>query len=384
MVFLNILNKIFGPKKPLSRHEIQDYKDGEHQHEIEIKAASSAFNEEALEGWKETNESVAEGMKTTDEKMAQHLNSKSNNSSKNGMLWTLLFFTLVMTLLIIFTYQGNKNTSKNNYTSTSASSKDTENKSINELATISSEKMITSSQIKANQEEIKAFEKKQTLKSQNRETKIHTKNSSKKKDTDTAINNVLPIQSKGKIPNETSSNLKYNQAKEVYLSGLKNVDYRAYRSKPIKERSLVSSGLPANKAAHDQESESPSSPSYQTKEYTYFNYLSNTAEHFSKGKFKIALRQYLEILDTYPKDVNANFYGGLCYFNLGEFKKAQNLLRSSYTLGYGNFRQEARWFIVQAHLEQNNFMKARYLLKKIVKENGFYSQKAQEKLKELE
>jgi len=113
-------------------------------------------------------------------------------------------------------------------------------------------------------------------------------------------------------------------------------------------------------------------------------YLATSSSYFNKDQFKIALKHYLIILDTYPDDVNANFYGGLCYFNLGQFDKTTELLKKSYTFRFGNFREEARWFSARANLEQNYLVKGKYLLNEIIEEGGFYSKKAKVVLGNLE
>ncbi len=378
MIFLNLLNRIFGPKKALSRQEIEDYKAGTgNTHDIESKAAGSDFNDQALEGWKSTSSSVNDGMWATDNKMNQFVNNGSaGGASTKGMTLSFVLFTLTMLTLIIFTYQGNSAVDKNPQIVEKIKDESSRSEEIDFYTAISPEKQITSNELIKNQE-TKSTESQLPKAAVNKKLKAETtpqKTEVEKEEIQ------LPIQSSGKIPNSSKSNLVYKDAQEVFLSDLKNVDYRAYRNRPIKVRNTLDVGIPASQSSKEEKQEFPS---LQMVEITYIDYLTTSSEFFSQGQYKTALKHYLTILDTYPDDVNANFYGGLCYFNLGQFDQATELLRKSYTLGYGNFREEARWFTAKALVEQNHTIKARYLLGEIVKEGGFYSDNAEELLNEI-
>ncbi|RYM33320.1 hypothetical protein ERX46_10270 [Brumimicrobium glaciale] len=382
MIFLNLLNRIFGPKKPLSRQEIDDYKDGTgNAHDTESKAANSDFNDQALEGWKTSSSSVNDGMSTTDKKMDQYVkNGNTGGSPNKGMTLSFLLFTLTMLVLIIFTYQGNSAVEKKPQIVENIKT-EVENSRIKEIdfyTIISPEKQITSNELIKNQE-IKKVEKEIPNLKSVKNKKVATEDKSEIEGTQTE-EIQLPIQSSGKIPNSSKSSLVYKNAQEVYLSELKNVDYRAYRNRPIKVRNSLDVGIPASKSSIDDKQEFPS---LQIIEFTYIDYLTSSSAYFRNEQFKKALKQYLIILDTYPDDVNANFYGGLCYFNLGKFDNSIALLKNSYTLGYGNFREEANWFSAKAHIEQGQNLKAKQLLNQIIEEGGFYHQKAKELLSEI-
>lgn len=379
MIFLNLLNRIFGPKPPLTRKEIEEYKTGSRdKYETELKSNDSGFNDSALEGWNNTNYSVKDGMSKLDKRMSSHLGKSKSNGNNSGMAWTFALFTLAMLSIIIFTYQGNNAVKMNTKIAQKTSSikeNKTADQNIDTYTSIASEKQITTQKLKNN-----TIEQKVVVPEKNSSAKEST--TEKNEITEENNENLeLPIQSNGSIPNKGTSNLKYKKAKEVSIHDLKHVDYRAYRNRPIKENKIVNVGVPANQANEDEKQESLE---FETKEFTYVEYLSASSLFFSQGKYKSALKRYLHILKFYPDDVNANFYGGLCYFNLGQFDKAINLLNKSYSIGYGNFRQEAKWFSAKAHVEQKNTIKARFLLKEIIEEDGFYAEKAQELLNRVE
>lgn len=384
MMFLNLLNRIFGPKSSLSREEIDAYKKAKgNLHAIEEKAAHSSFDNEALEGWQKANYSVSEGMETVDHKMNEF--EKSTPSPlKKGKIITIALLVAACFLFVIITYIGNQN-AENQENTEIVQTTAKENKFKTDLDKISTYKAITQKkQITASQLENK---KKLLFIPPQKENRIDvsTKKNAELADSTSSIH--LPIQEKSALPSPSADDqLAYHQAKEVYIHGLKNVDYRAYRSRPIITHNSILEGVPANQENSSMNKKEKKSAAYASaqKSIPYIDYLTQSDYYFNQGDFKMALKHYLIILKTYPEDVNANFYGGLCYYNLGQFERSIQLFKKSYSIGYGNFRQEAYWFIAKANNEQGKKLKTKYYLKKIIQEGGFYSIRAKEMLKKVE
>jgi len=380
MIFLNLLNRIFGTKKPLSRQEIDDYKKGTGDtHEIEMKSSDSDFNTEAMKGWESADYSVKEGMERADKKMEKFVNNSSKGSSQNnkGLILSFSLFVLTMLALIVFTYQGNKAFNEQTKVDIEITEQPTRIEEVDLFTEIPVEKQITSNELKKTAEVASAIPNNNVEK---RDHQIRNEKNIVIQPTTEDEKIELPIQSSGKISSTSKNTLVYNVAQEVYLHSLKNVDYRAYRNRPIKVDNNLEIGIPANLATENDKQEFQP---VETTDITYIDYLTKTAEHFKEGQYKIALKRYLTILDTYSDDVNANFYGGLCYFNLGQFDKSHQLFRNAYSIGYGNFREEAMWFSARANYEEKNDLKAKYFLKKIINEDGFYSQQAKELLESI-
>jgi TolA-binding protein len=170
--------------------------------------------------------------------------------------------------------------------------------------------------------------------------------------------------------------------KEIYLNDLKVLDYRAYRSKPsIQTKQLELTGTPANQGEPSQEN---------TEEFTwknvdvpYIDYLEKSMEIFSRGNTKKALARFEEILKTYPDDLNALFYAGLCYYNLREFDKALVSFEKCGDSKYVNFSEEAEWYSAKSLLASGNKTEAQRLLVKIQNANGYYSAQAKKLLSTL-
>lgn len=385
MISLNLLNRIFGSKKPLNRQEIDDYKKNKGDlHEVEVKASSSNIEGEALEGWSNSDFSVDEGMHSSDSKMSEYMDKASSSNPKNngGLFLSFALFSIAMLLLIIFTYQGNQTFKEQAQTTYEQPTEPSQIEQVDFYKSIPSNRQITAKNL------IPTIDNKDILKKESdspkpvaEEEKIAETKAEKREQAQLEDEGIkLPIKSKDEISNSSQNNLIYYNAKEIYLFNLKNVDYRAYRSRPIQTDVNLNIGTPANQATNDEQLETPE---LQKKDVPYIDYLTSTAELFSHGAYKLALKRYLTILETYPDDVNANFYGGLCYYNLGQFEKAKNLLRNSFAVGYGNFRQEAMWIGAKANYELHNEIKTRYLLKMIIKEDAFYAEQAKALLEQL-
>jgi len=82
------------------------------------------------------------------------------------------------------------------------------------------------------------------------------------------------------------------------------------------------------------------------------------------------------ILNNYPDDINANFYGGLCYYNLGEYKKTQLIFEKCLNLEFINFNEEVDWYLAKSYLANDENEKAKVILNKIQSQKGYYSKQA--------
>ena len=120
---------------------------------------------------------------------------------------------------------------------------------------------------------------------------------------------------------------------------------------------------------------------WRVTEIPYIEYLEKTMSLFSKGNYKKALSRFEIILESYPKDINANFYGGLCYFNLGEFEKAIQTFETSFESEFSNFNEESEWYLAKSYSANGQEDKASSLFKKINKNGGYYSKQALKYLK---
>lgn len=112
-------------------------------------------------------------------------------------------------------------------------------------------------------------------------------------------------------------------------------------------------------------------------EIPYDDFLADALEKFKKKEYKQALNDFTIILDTYPDDANALFYGGLCYYNLNLTDKAINYFG---LLSNTPFDEEAEWYQALSYKLKGDDNKAKSMLKVITDKNGFYSKRASEML----
>lgn len=170
---------------------------------------------------------------------------------------------------------------------------------------------------------------------------------------------------------------------EFYLYELKLLDYRVYRvGMKISANDLVLYGTPASVGDKKQPEDALEGDDTGV---PYIDYLDRTVSHFSKGDYGISLSRFLVILGDYPDDVNALFYGGLCYYHLGNFKNAALLFDRVGASTYANFKEEAEWYLAKSWLKGNEVEqgKGRSLLNDIIQANGYYAKDAWELLMRL-
>lgn len=176
------------------------------------------------------------------------------------------------------------------------------------------------------------------------------------------------------IADETMHKLGQEVLPTVYLHDLLVVDYRQLDriNQKVSYLRYELSGLSA-----DRESDSSENELVETEaQIPYIEYLDKSMLYFAKGKLKKALSRYLIILEQYPQDLNASFYGGLSYFNVGEYEKAVDLFDQILASNTATFYEEAMWYKVKSLVKIGLRQEAKQLLEKIIAQGGFYSKEA--------
>lgn len=374
MIYLNLLNRIFGRKAPLTREEIDLLKEEASNFPIENKEQSDVFNQEAMEGWSSIEGDVNSTMKRIDQTVSQELKTNTG-STKTPVFVFLTLFTVIMILLIVYTYRGNQlqeapvrvelDPIANDKGGTTARTEDkSAEKAKIQLAEIETYEPIEKSE--------------QITKDQLR---VEDKESYEKENELNEDMAQLSPKTSEEIPTPSTNKLIFNQVTEQYLHGLKTVDYRNLRQhKEIELIQDLPTGVPANMANADEEMDEITEVK---KNINYLEYLEETQLFFVEESYKRALRRYLIILDHFPDDVNAHFYSGLCYYNLGKYDKAIHHFKKSYSVNIGNFKEESEWFEARALISSDKKQQAKELIIKIKKEGGFYSEQAADLLDSL-
>jgi TolA-binding protein len=173
---------------------------------------------------------------------------------------------------------------------------------------------------------------------------------------------------------------KQKLAKEVYLQDLKAIDYSQYRSKPtVQIEQIILTGIPAEQENIDDVV--PEEPQMKLVNVPYMDYLEKSLNYTNRGKWKQALSRFNEIIRNYPDDVNARFYAGWCYYNLGQYNDACINFSACLQLEFSNFNDEAEWYLAESRLANGEKNSAKELFIKIKNQKGFYSKQAEKVLK---
>ncbi|WP_343637605.1 tetratricopeptide repeat protein [Fluviicola sp.] len=169
-------------------------------------------------------------------------------------------------------------------------------------------------------------------------------------------------------------------AKEIYLQDLKAIDYSQYRTKPsVQIEQIILTGVPADQK--DKDDVVPEEPQRKLVNIPYMDYLDKSLNYTNRGKWKQALSRFNEILKNYPDDVNARFYAGWCYYNLGQYNEACVNFSACLQLEFSNFNDEAEWYLAESRLANGDKNSAKELFVKIRNQKGFYSKQAEKVLK---
>lgn len=169
-------------------------------------------------------------------------------------------------------------------------------------------------------------------------------------------------------------------AKEIYLQDLKAIDYSQYRTKPtVQIEQIILTGIPANQENEDDIVQEE--PQMKLVNIPYMDYLDKSLNYTNRGKWKQALSRFSEIIKNYPDDVNARFYAGWCYYNLGQYNDACINFSACLQLEFSNFNDEAEWYLAESRLANGDKNSAKELFVKIKNQKGFYSKQAEKVLK---
>lgn len=116
-------------------------------------------------------------------------------------------------------------------------------------------------------------------------------------------------------------------------------------------------------------------------EVPYVEFLDGAMFKYAKGRFARALEDFEVILKFYPDDNNALFYGGLCKYNLGRYTAAFTYFKKVEDHYIVTFNQEAQWYRALSAKENGNREEAIQILSAIIKQDGFYADRARELVK---
>lgn len=365
---LKWINKIFGRQSGLSREDISNYKntsDKKLRHSIELKEASSSFDADAMEGWEAMGYDLNK-MKRSD--------ARFQGSSHVGWylgIGGIVITAAIVTMIYVPSDQDSSDVSITKRTPKKITALLDEQEVTLEQSDIilpDSIYVLTDAPVEKRIEPVVIQEEFKQMKSTYQDQPLPK----------IEMISLDEMRISEKMKSQTLIR-DHSKAKEIYLYNLKLVDYRNYRSKPtVKTKQVVLTGTPASK-----EGETSTDPitELQEIEIPYVEYLSKTMRKFSIGSYKSALSRFDIILSTYDNDVNANFYSGLCLFNLEKYEAAIDRFLNCRTGKFSNFDEEAQWMTALSYEKLGKQNEANQYFQKIVEQGGFYKKRALAKMK---
>lgn len=177
----------------------------------------------------------------------------------------------------------------------------------------------------------------------------------------------------------------YRSYPQDYMSELTVVDYTQIRTTTQLDGLSAFSSVDARYENQDSKNSTAKTleQSAAMQQIPYMDFLQNAMKKFKGKMYGAALADYEVILKTYPDDLNALFYGGICNYHLKRNDKALDYLEKVISDKTEVFFPEAEWYKALTLIQAERKDEARQLLKKITEEGGFYSEKAAMKLGEL-
>lgn len=341
----------------LTRERIDAYRNGNNSTRREIEGSlNDSFDQDALDGWEES------GLSTT--VMHKQLDKRFGYSNKGIYLISGTAAVVIATSVLLVSYFQKEQTPANQTVQLSMEHSDAVMpESIDTLQELPKSEQISIVSIKHTQQD------------------INTQPETSPVATIDELPQVVLEPLKLEEPVQETKVSTQKNAKEIYLHDLKLIDYSQYRSRPvIPTERIVMTGTPA-----DQEQkttpETESTTTITKVDIPYMDYIDKTMAYVSKGKWKQSLQRLQIVLETYPDDVNAHFYAGLCLYNLQQYEEAKTHFAACLQLSYSNFNEEASWHLAQSFLANGEKNSAKELLTAIRDQKGYYSKQAEKLLK---
>lgn len=161
------------------------------------------------------------------------------------------------------------------------------------------------------------------------------------------------------IKHQKHRRLAIQMGRELYIQNFKVIDYRYYR----KAERAAGAAVAENEMG-EQELKIP-----------YINLLNKSIEDFAQQDYKLALLHFDEILQTYPEDANALFYGAMSLYNLSEYSQAESRFLKLQNIPFANFSEEAEWYLLHVYQRTKKAAAFEQLKNQVIEANGFYSQR---------
>ncbi|MBI5538594.1 MAG: hypothetical protein HY951_00935 [Bacteroidia bacterium] len=365
----NIINNESDLSKKDFKKFFEDKMNEEEKTRFISNSENDAFEKDALEGYKLFPGAISD-VPNIDNTI------KTNFSNKLSPVKKVIYFSASIIIIsvisiIYFTNSINNNYHKNVITENNFKTISIDTHKINILnkeiknAVVNSEtEQINLGQAKTDQKSVTDFEKTRPLET---------------------INKLNPSSVKSININDSSTNESFTAFIYMttdYMYEFKVIDYSKVYNNNIKT-DIFETGSIAAKFENKQNSSADNSANEQSHYVKYKDFLYEAMGKISTNNYKSALQDYIIIIQHFPLDQNANFYGGLCYYNIGLYDKAIEFFNVILESNVAIFYQEAKWYKANSLVSSDKINEAKKEFNEIIKSNGFYKERAIEKLLQL-
>jgi len=383
-------NNIFKEGLPISSQEMQAYLSGKlspsEMHKVELKLESNEMNAEALEGFRE-NPDAFEGLES--------INKKFNSKLKTQKSWTSSHTLIAAGIAGIFVVSGgyflNQKAGLGNKSLITEETSKREAPYPDQVHFIISEPIIITEEIEKEVEEAEELPQNQQLTAEyvemNQPLTVEAGADISDDELDSLVQAIIVPEPLSPIITEMPDEIESKKVvrsniKVLYMHNFLVVDYSELYSEGIQTQIIqhdIHNGTPVwLENRDDQVNHVNADPIIQVVKVDYLNFVKEAQLKFKHNQYKRALKDYHNILKQYPQDVNAMFYGGLCYYNLNKPERAllyfENLIHNS----VNSFRQEGQFYKALSLIALNKHGQGNGMLLKISEERGYYSLQAED------
>ena len=432
-----LYDKIFSEEGSLSKEDLLAYLRDElsdaDRNRVERTLESSALDREALEGLEES----PEAWNTLEKLEPPKSLSAPSNSASIKIWWTLGIAASVISLIALLTWPNQEANSQ-----LAENKTPTETKSEEKEETVSEEEATSVNQEIKTEEKTVPTEKPEALKKETESIVLdntpepETANSQAKvadeienttentpditsleaeENSDVAMNSFQEIEvTEITEPLNVQEDVTFhsNKALDVTEVEAPDVDYMAYVNVGSAHYKVVNYEIverPESEQETDNEkrkrlkmldelsrstpprfgnqSETTSKEISESKYQVNLNYdyiLNSAITAFHKENNRLALERFDLILNQFPTDQNALFYSSLLLKKQLESALAEERLLLLLEQSPNVFGEEASWELAKLYVDWGKNRKAKQHLESIAAEKGFYSQKAEQLLLEME
>ena len=165
-----------------------------------------------------------------------------------------------------------------------------------------------------------------------------------------------------------------------YILNFKCIDY----SQEYSKLKPVFSGLEPQFEPHKLRTETyPDMTEPVVVSFSVEEIMEEAFEAFALRNYKLAIHKFNLILDHYPNDLNAKFYKGLSYYEMGKYEEGIRFLKIVAQDDVNVFSEEAEWYLTKSHFKMGDVYIAVNLLNIIIDSNGYYAEHARRMLGEI-